>query len=110
MTPPELANTPSPDYSEFIMTLRVDLVKHLIVAFFGALLLTLVGVNHFQVPLTVIAVIATCVVSLAALAKEVVWDFALDRGTPDPLDVFVSIAGAALGAGAAMLLTYIEAM
>lgn len=56
-------------------------------------------IKHFLTCLPIIAVtmpidpaLSFCTVSVIAIGKEVVWDWLLDKGTPDPWDAVASIS------------------
>lgn len=65
-----------------------DKRKHFVLCLAIGVVVTIVTKN---------AVVGISVSSGLALAKEVVWDWYLGKGTPSPQDFLVSVAGAVLG-------------
>ena len=66
--------------------LRPDLLKHFFIGFFIYLLASLVAVDSF----------ALFVVILIGTGKEIIWDYALKKGTPEIIDAVYTILPAIL--------------
>lgn len=69
--------------------MRKDLQLHIIVGVIMSAALSSFGLSFLE---------SWTITTVVGILKEVVWDFLLDKGTPDPLDAVATSGGGLVGA------------